>query len=302
MKLILQLILASALIHTLSAAPVLVAMSWDTQAGPASGVPRQVNQLNTGNSTATELFDLGNGNQGFISGLTYRETDSLLYSIAFDGIGENRLVSFDPDGDGSYSSFSDFLPSGLYYGLTYSPDDNLFYVMHTLQNGYGTFYSIDAETETATALFDYYPHMGFSIGGFTWGPNGWQGLISEGGGNWRIYDVDLANNTVTPTSSTFTGYYSGGFYYDPVSFNYYAIATGTNSIGTLVQLDPATGSTTPLLTAGSGYYYMGLTGIGHTSTNPDPNPDPAEVPEPSSMMLAALGSALILTRIRMKRV
>ncbi len=300
MKFILQLILASALFTNLSAAPILVGMSWDTQAGPTSGIPRQVNQLNTGNSTATELFDLGNGSQGFISGLTYRETDSLLYSIAFDGMGGNRLVSFDPDGDGSYTAYSNFLPSGLYYGLTYSPDDDLFYVMHTLQNGYGTFYSIDAETETATALFNYYPHMGFSIGGFTWGPHGLQGLISEGGGNWRIYDVDLAGNTVNPTSSTFTGYYSGGFYYDPVTGGYYAITTGTDSMGTLVQLNPATGSATPLLTAGSGYYYIGLTGIGHTSTNPDPDPDPSEVPEPSSLMMAALGSALIL--IRMKRV
>ena len=88
----------------LYSAPLLVSISGDTQTGPLNGVPREVNQISTTGGSAVDLFDLGDGSQGFLGGLAYRASDGLLYSIANDGLGNSTFVNFSAAGSGAASS------------------------------------------------------------------------------------------------------------------------------------------------------------------------------------------------------
>jgi hypothetical protein len=285
----------------LFSAPILVSISGDTQPGPLNGVPREVNQINTASTSAVDLFDLGDGSQGFLGGLTYRASDGLLYSIANDGFGNNTLASFSPGGAGAFTPASDFLPDGFYYGLTYNPTGDVFYALYTQFLGYVTFVQINSGTETVTPLFDYYPGGFFGLGGMTWGPNGLQGLFMNDQYQFQIFDVDLANQQVTAVGQGFTAYLPGGFYYDPVGGAYYAIEVDNNSEGTLVTLDPTTGGVAGQFGIGQGYYYTNLTSIGNLISGGDGSGpgggtgpgDGAAVPEPSGWLMLSTGAALI---------
>lgn len=279
------------------AAPILVAISGDTQQGPLLGVPRQVNQFNPAVPAAGEVFDLGNGSQGFIGGLTYRPTDGLLYSIYNDGFGGNTLAAIPHNGGGIYDSFASFLPDGFFYGLTYLLSMDRFYALYTQGLGFVTFMEIDAVGQTATPVFDYAPAWGLGLGGMTWGPSGLEGLFTDAQGMWHIHQIDLNGHQVTATGQSFGGYLSGGFYYDPTAGSYYAIDLDFSSNGTLVTLDPGTGGVNPLFGVGQGYYYAAMTSIGDeiAGEGPDEDPDdtPGQTPEPSTWAMCATAGVLL---------
>ncbi|MEP7365815.1 MAG: PEP-CTERM sorting domain-containing protein [Acidobacteriota bacterium] len=280
-----------------SAAPILISISGDTQQGPLQGIPRQVNQINTANSTAGELYDLGDGSQGFIGGLTFRPLDALLYSIHNDGYGSNTMVAFAANGGGSFDSFAHFLPDGFFYGLTYCETLDRFYALYTQGLGYVTFMEIDAAGQSATPVFDYAPAWGVSLGGMTWGPSGLEGLFINEQGQWQIHQIDLGGQQVTAVGQGFGGYLSGGFYYDPAAGTYYAIDLDFSANGTLVTLDPGTGTASAQFGVGQGYYYGALTSIADELTGEGPGDGPGgtpgEVPEPGTWAMAGIGIILL---------
>ncbi len=288
------------------AAPILLSISGDTQQGPLLGVPLQVNQINPASSAAGELYDLGDGSQGFIGGLTLRANYGMLYSIYNDGFGTNTLASFSYNGGGSFNSFAGILPDGFFYGLTYSEPADRFYALYSQGLGYVTFMEIDDAAQTATPVFDYAPAWGLSFGGMTWGPSGLEGLFSDGQGGWRIYQIDLAGQQVNPTGQSFGGYLSGGLYYDPIADAYYGIDLDFAANGTLVTLDPNSGAATSLYGVGQGYYYGALTAIGDENPGQGPGGDPddtraGQVTEPSTWAMSVIGAVLLAEARRCRK-
>lgn len=262
--------------------------------GDMLGIPRQVNVLDPGLQTASSPFSLGDFMTGFTGGLAYVESTQTFWTI-YESMGQATLASFTMVGPASLTNSSVALTSGLWRGLTYNPDDGLFYALYS--NGFGPYelVAINVNDGSVTPLFQG-PNAGF--GGMTYlAPGLLTALFTNQSGGFQLHSIDLNAQTMTPFGITFNVNMNGGLAWDTTTqVRYFAIGNdnqGNSSLYGILADGSASGSQ---FQVGGGYFYSALTYHGGGAVL-DPIPD-TPVPEPSTylMTLSALGAAWLLRR------
>lgn len=261
----------------LAAAPILTAISGDT-----NGIPRRVQGIDAGASTATTVGDLGDGLVGFTGGLAYN--GSLFYAIGNDSFGNSSLYSFTTPGSLS-SLFA--LGTGFSGGLAFT-GSNLYAISNDLA-GNSTLNSIDVGGGATTALFAL--GTGFN-GGLTYhsGDGLLYGIANDLGGNSTLYRINTGTQAVTAQSIALGQGFYGGLAYDTASGRFYAVGSDAFANSTLYSFALNDTSPTALFSTGQGFLFAGLTAGSAGGPSPVPEPSTA-VMMLGGLIVAGLGAA-----------
>jgi hypothetical protein len=275
MSKLLLLLLPAAL--TLSAAPILYTVGGN----PNTGAPDQLVQIN--GATISTLATLGSGSTGYAGGIASSASNFLL--LESDPFANTSLVSSTNAG-----ILSTLLATGqaAWGGLAFAGSD--LYAIRNDSFGASSLVRLDVPN---AAVVDLGFNLGFGFtGGLTYNNNDGNLYAISNDGPSTLLRLNLGTLTTNAMTVDLSGaFFNGGLAYDSASSRFYAIGNNNLGEGALYSFTGTTLDATSLA-IGQGYYYASL------STGSAVNPPPgSEVPEPSSIVLAFAGMA-ILAKLR----
>lgn len=260
--------------------------------GDSSGIPRQLNQIDTDTETVTAVTILGDTGTGFNGGLTWDGSQERFYSIYSYGWGNAALASFGLSGDGYQTEGAILLQGGLWRGLSYAGDSGLLYALYSVGNGAWQLEEINLQTGSVQTRFS---GMQGGVGGMTWvAPGKLAVLLMNLQGLYQIHELDLTTGSLTTVGAPFAGNANGGLAWDAASGNYLAIVSNWQGASAVHPVS-ASGNGAPQtpFPIGGGYFYGGLTSVAASVPNVEP------VPEVSTIWLALTGIGLVaISRVR----
>lgn len=260
---------------SLSATPILFTVGGN----PNTGAPNQLIQINTGAGTTSTLATLGSGSTGYAGGIASSASNFLL--LESDSFANTSLVSSTNAG-----VLSNLFGTGqaAWGGLALA-SNNLYAIRN---DNFGASSLVQFDTVNSSVI-DLGFNLGFGFnGGLAYNSSDGNLYAISNNGPSTLHRLNLGTLTTTAMSVNLSGaYFNGGLAYDSASSRFYAIGNDSLGSGSLYSfttsaLDPGS------LVLGQGFYNAALT----TS-----QPAGSAVPEPSSLVIAFAGLAL-LTKLR----
>lgn len=254
------------------AAPILLSV-----AGDGWGVPNQLIRIDLDAASVAPAATLGAGFTGYAGGLA--TLGGSLYGIESDGMGNAHLVSISPGGEVAPLVA---LGPGAFGGLASNGAD-LFAIRNDFL-GDSHLVRIDLGSAAVDELF----HLGQGFtGGLAYRSD--LGFFFAIGNDWMgassLYSINPAAQSVTLESILLGSGFLGGLAWDSSGQRFFAIGNDWFANSTLYAFTLSSPTPEALLPLGPGFLFAGLTS--EETGNP-----PADVPEPSTLLLS---SAALLT-------
>jgi hypothetical protein len=252
-----------------------------------SGIPDVVTQISPATQTFAPVVTLGNGAVDFAGGLAYDSASGNFFTMSWDGVNPSSLASFNIAGAGSTTSLF-AIGYGFLDGMV-EIDATDFYAVDTAFDGSSSLYKLST-TGGGSATFVMSLGFGFNGGLATSDSGLLYAIANDVNDNASLYSIDPIAQTTTLDFGIGQNF-TGGLAWDSGSQSLYAIASDFQDNSTLYQILPGNApATTAVFSLGQGYVNASLVDMSSTAE-----------PEPSSLIMGALGTAGILLRLRQKR-